>query len=194
MKNKAFYFLFGLLLGISNSLSAQDRDTLVVSGIIINGDTIPFVRLGIVEITAKKTWKNRRAEVRYSKLRRDVLKVLPYAKTAGVKFKELEVLISKTNDKRVQKALAKLTEEDIKKQFGKELEDLTMTQGRILIKLIDRETGSTSYVVVQEVRGNLSAFFWQSLARVFGHNLKAEYNPEKEEEDKQIEEIIQSTQ
>ena len=67
---------------------------------------------------------------------------------------------------------------------------MTINQGRILIKLIDRQTGNTSYVVLEELKGNLSAFFWQSLARLFGNNLKAHYDPNGE--DAEIEKIIKT--
>ena len=73
-------------------------------------------------------------------------------------------------------------------RYKDELKKLTITQGRILIKLIDRETNNTSYYIIKEYRGSFSAFFWQSIARIFGENLKAEYNPE--DEDKLIEDIV----
>ena len=95
-----------------------------------------------------------------------------------------------TNDERVKKALVNKTEKEIKARFEGELKNLTINQGRILIKLIDRQTGNTSYVVLEELKGNLSAFFWQSLARLFGHNLKAHYDPNGE--DAEIEKIIKT--
>jgi hypothetical protein len=95
-----------------------------------------------------------------------------------------------TNDKRVQQALVDKTEKDIKDNFESELKQLTITQGRILIKLIDRQTGNTSYVLVQDLKGRFSAFFWQSLARLFGSNLKSHYDPYGE--DAEIEKIIKS--
>jgi hypothetical protein len=77
----------------------------------------------------------------------------------------------------------------LKEQFGSELTSLTINQGRILIALIDRETGETSYELVEELRGKFSAFFWQGLARIFGHNLKTHYDPDGEQRD--IENIVQ---
>ena len=76
----------------------------------------------------------------------------------------------------------------MKKQYGPELTNLTITQGRLLIKLIDRETNNTSYDLIKQFRGSFTAFVWQSVARVFGENLKDEYNAN--EEDKYIEEIL----
>lgn len=166
------------------------NDTIRVPATVVEGDTIPFAYLPIVNIYAKRIYKSKKEEARYNKLRRDVLKVWPYAKLAGEKFKQLEKELLMTNDKKVQKALVSKTEKEIKDQFESELKNLTTTQGRILIKLIDRQTGNTSYVVLQDLKGNLSAFFWQQLARLFGSNLKSHYDPEGE--DKEIEQIIRS--
>ncbi|MFK5968672.1 MAG: DUF4294 domain-containing protein, partial [Candidatus Marithrix sp.] len=79
-------------------------------------------------------------------------------------------------------------EKELKKEFEDELKNLTMTQGKLLIKLVDRETGKTTYELVKQLRGSLSAFFWQSLAKLFGSNLKTEYDAAGE--DKLIEDIL----
>ena len=74
------------------------------------------------------------------------------------------------------------------REYGPQLKKLSIQEGRILIKLIDRQTGTTSYELIQDLKGGLAAFFWQGVARVFGNNLKSEYDPEVE--DRMIEEII----
>ena len=79
-------------------------------------------------------------------------------------------------------------EKELRNQFEDELKGLTITQGRILIKLIDRETGETSYELVKELKGSFSAVLWQTVARIFGSNLKSEFDPEGE--DKLINEIV----
>ncbi|MBK7854737.1 MAG: DUF4294 domain-containing protein [Bacteroidetes bacterium] len=84
----------------------------------------------------------------------------------------------------------KKREDEMKARFDAELKKLTMTQGRILIKLIDRETGNTSYTLVKELRGNLSAFYWQGLAKLFGSNLKTEFDAQGE--DAAIEQICRA--
>ncbi len=191
---KLFVFLsfltFVLFNCVTASAQSNKNDTLIVRGIVIEGDTIPFAYLPSVNIYANRIFKSRREQIRYTKLRRDVLKVWPYAKLAGVKFKQLEKELTMTTDKRVQKALVDKTEKEIKEKFEDELKSLTITQGKILIKLIDRQTGNTSYVVLQDLKGNLSAFFWQSLARLFGSNLKSHYDPTGE--DIEIEKIVVS--
>ena len=87
-----------------------------------------------------------------------------------------------------KKKYMKLAEKKLKDEFGNELKNLTMTQGRILIKLIDRETGKTAFKIVKEMRGTFSAFMWQSLAVLFSSNLKDQYDPNSE--DKAIEQAI----
>jgi hypothetical protein len=191
---KPFYILFltCFLTVFSNFTHAQSvkNDTIMVRGVIIDGDTIPYQYISVINIYAERKFKNKRAFEKYSKLRRDVLKVWPYAKITEKKFNDLAIQLGMTNDERVKKALVNKTEKEIKARFEGELKNLTINQGRILIKLIDRQTGNTSYVVLEELKGNLSAFFWQSLARLFGNNLKAHYDPNGE--DAEIEKIIKT--
>ena len=113
----------------------------------------------------------------------------PYAKLAAVQLKFINDSIAHIVNEKERKRFVKATEKDLKEQFEKDLKKLTVTQGRILIKLVDRETGSTSYSLVKELRGSLQAFFWQGLARLFGSNLKSEYDGVGT--DAQIEQIIE---
>jgi len=195
MKHKKPFYLFFLTCFVtvfSNFALAQSvkNDTIMVRGVIIDGDTIPYQYISVINIYAERKFKNKRAFEKYSKLRRDVLKVWPYAKITEKKFNDLAIQLGMTNDERVKKALINKTEKEIKARFEGELKNLTINQGRILIKLIDRQTGNTSYVLLEELKGNLSAFFWQSLARLFGNNLKAHYDPNGE--DAEIEKIIKT--
>lgn len=166
------------------------NDTIILPAIIVDGDTIPYIYLPTINIFAARVFKSKRDQIKYTKLRRDVTKVWPYAKLAGEMFTKLDKELKMTDDKRVQKALVDKTEKEIKEKFEDELKKLTMTQGRILIKLIDRQTGNTSYQVVQDLKGKFSAFVWQSLARLFGSNLKDHYDPYGE--DAEIEKIVKS--
>jgi Domain of unknown function (DUF4294) len=166
------------------------NDTIMLPAIIVDGDTIPYIWLPTINIYTTRIFKSKREQIKYTKLRRDVTKVWPYAKLAGVMFNQLEKELKMTNDKRVQKALIDKTEKEIMEKFEAELKKLTVTQGRILIKLIDRQTGNTSFKVVQDLKGKFSAFVWQSLARLFGSNLKSHYDPLGE--DAEIEKIVLS--
>ena len=156
--------------------------------IVIQGDTIPFGTFPIFEISEKRTFKDKLSRRKYDRLKRNVMKVYPYAKLAGKMLNKYEHQLALMDSDVEKKRLMKKVEQELEQEFGDELSSLTISQGVILIKLIDRETGSTSYEVVQELRGKFSAFFWQGLARIFGHNLKDEYDYEGEE--RQIESIM----
>lgn len=156
---------------------------------VIDGDTIPLVNLAPVDIVAPFSPQAAAKMMEYLKLRRDVIRAYPYAKLAAVKLKYINDSIAHIPDERARKKFIKETEKELKADFEKDLKNLTITQGRILIKLIDRETGSTSYSLVRELRGSLQAFFWQGLARLFGTNLKSEYDAAGN--DAMIESIVQ---
>lgn len=144
-----------------------DADTIVVTKTVIdNGDTIPNVVLGEVIIFPEKKFKNRYQAWRYRKLVRDLKKVYPYAKLAKKKLSQMEKEFLELETEKERKRYVKTIEKQLMDEFGDDLKKLTITQGRLLLKLIDRETGSTSYVLLQELRGNFSAFFWQSIARL----------------------------
>lgn len=126
-------------------------------------------------------------EKRYQKLVRDVKKVLPYTKVAGFRFQLMEQTLQMLPTEKARTAYLKRTEESIKDQFMDDLVGLTVTQGKLLIKLIHRETGKDTYTLLKTYRGTLTALYWQGMAKVFTADLKNEYNPV---EDWQIEQII----
>lgn len=157
---------------------------------VYNGDTIQYYSLPMVDIVDYVS-ANAKKEVReYLKLRRNVIKVYPYAKLAAAELKFINDSMANIPNERTRKKFVKQREDELKEKFEAELKKLTMTQGRILIKLIDRETGNTSYALVKELRGNLSAFFWQGLAKLFGSSLKTEYDADGE--DAAIEQICRA--
>ena len=125
---------------------------------------------------------------RYSRLERRVLKVWPYAQFAGEAMDSLEVEMAHIESKRDRRSLIDRKESELKSRFEGELRRLTVREGVILIRLIDREAQRTTFGVVQELKGRLSAFMWQGLARLFGHDLKSEYDAEGE--DAAIEHIL----
>lgn len=153
-------------------------------------DTIPMVNLPVVDIYDAIDPAQAANLKKYLKLRRDVLRAYPYAKLAAQQLQFINDSTAKIKSERARKKFIKETEQELKEKFEKDLKNLTYTQGRILIKLIDRETGNTSYKLVKELRGSLQAFFWQSMARLFGSNLKSEYDAEGE--DRMIEGIVQA--
>ena len=125
---------------------------------------------------------------RHAKLIRNVKVAYPIAIVAGRKLKELEKELVLIEGKRGQSKHIKQLEKDLKEEYMPILKKMNFSQGKILIKLIDRETNQSSYSLIKEFRGGFSAFCWQGIATVFGADLKDNYD--KKEEDKVIEQII----
>lgn len=186
------YIFFLLLISMVHRTFAQVQmpdGRYRVLATVVDGDTMPMVNMAPVAIYATISPEASANLKAYLKLKRDVLRAYPYAKLASVQLKYINDSIAKISNQKQQKRFLKAEEKLLKAQFEKDLKKLTVTQGRILIKLIDRETGSTSYALVKELRGSLQAFFWQGLARLFGSNLKSEYDGVGE--DRLIESIVQ---
>ena len=183
------FCLISLILCSATSGLAQPRAVMVwelPAYIDENGDTIPVVFLPSITIRSKRFFKSARDEKRFNKLYQNVRRVYPLAKEAGRRLTALEERL-KTIPEAKHRAYTKALEDSLKREYKKELMALTVTQGRILIKLVDRETSRSTYSIVKEFRGSFEAFMWQSLASLFGSNLKSTYDSE---EDREIEIII----
>ena len=166
---------FLLLMFLKVGIYGQSKDTTVmyklsnneeVEALVVNGDTFPIVNLRAFYVIAKKPVKNKRYSRRYRKLRRDVKRAYPYAKLAGMKLKEYDSELKKLKTDGQRRKFMKRVEKELRNEFENDITELTVRQGIILIKLIDRETGDTSYELVKQFRGTFSAFFWQSVARL----------------------------
>jgi hypothetical protein len=155
---------------------------------IINGDTIYISEVPAVYINPPAEFADLVEQVKYQRLVRNVKKAYPYAIVARDKLKEVNDSLAKLKSKKERKAYIDLTEKQLRVQFEDQLKNLTITQGKILIKLVYRETGNTSYELIKEYKGSISALFWQSIARIFGSNLKNKYDPFGEDRD--IEDIV----
>lgn len=170
--------LIFIALGPLFSQEVPGKDSLVVTRtVIIDGDTIPNVSIEEVIIFPRLVFKSKRHSRRYRKLIRDVKRAYPYAKYAKTKLDEMETKFQSLETDKEKEKYVKTVEKQLTNDFGNELKKLTITQGRILLKLIDRETGNTSYELLKYLRGTVSAVFWQTIARLFGSDLKAEYDP-----------------
>lgn len=148
-----------------------------------NGDTIIVTHILPVYIFDKKVDLRR-----YRKLVAAVKKVYPVAKIAKAKMQNMEDELSRLKTKKEQKKYVKGIAAQIQAEYTPILKHMTRTQGKVLLKLIDRETEYTAYEVLKEFRGGFVAGFWQGISRIFGQNLKSEYD--KEGEDKVIEQIV----
>lgn len=176
------------LMAMALPARSQDKDVIITRGVVFEGDTIPYIELRDFYVFEPLTFKNNRERRVYTRLVRNVMKVYPYAKLAAEKLNFYEDSLQKVSDPTERKRLMREVEKEIRDEFEDELKGLTITQGTILIKLIDRETGQTSYQILNDLRGRLIAGFWQSLGRLFGYNLKKKYDPSGD--DWQIEYIV----
>jgi hypothetical protein len=181
--------LFTLLLS-TFSLFAQDVQDPTVpvtqSGYkcraeIINGDTVPVVDLYDVYVYTEYVFKNNRQREQWTRIKYNVKKVYPYAILAAAKLKEYDRILERMPDEKMKKAYLRVCEKDLKHEFEDELKELSINQGRVLMKLIDRETGKTTYDIVKEMRGGFEACMWQAVARIFGNNMKDDYEPNFED-------------
>jgi hypothetical protein len=153
-----------------------------------NGDTLLTMRLKPIIIYPKRTFKNKRHQKMYNRMVNNIKKVYPYSVIIKNIFIETEFVLRNMDNTKQRKQYINAKEKELKKEFEDDIQNLTFTQGRILIKLVDRETKHTSYELVKHFKGNISAFFWQGIAKIFQTDLKYEYDPDGT--DKWIEEIV----
>ena len=201
MKYYLLFILFILFIVniTSNELKAQDsippgiypvlgkNDTIRVLATNDAGYMIPWIMLNEVVVYGKRTFRSAQDQAAFNRLKYNVLKVMPYAIYAKNRYERLERELALVTDKKKQKQLVKECDKEIKNMFNTEIKELTITQGQILTKLIDREVGRTTFDIVKETKGGFAAFSYQLVARVVGHNLKTTYSAA---EDRDIESII----
>lgn len=168
---------------------ASESEGQALNVYITGGDTIPLVDLPPVTITDFREERSKRYQRKWDRTMRRVVKVYPYAKVAGELMREYDRQLAELKTKKQRKEYLNMAEEELKREFEGEIRDMTVSEGYILIKLIDRETGDTSYELIKELKGGFTAFMWQAVARIFGSDLKQHYDGEGEDEI--IEEIVQ---
>lgn len=178
-----------LLLPICLAVDAQDRKVRFAT--ILDGDTIPLYYLSEINIVSDGSLLTASELRKNKKLIRNVRLMLPYAKEGRRRLDKLEAEIAKMPRKQ-RKAAIKQAEKDLLNDYKGELSNYTFSQGLVLIKLIDRETGRTSYAIVDELRGKLRAGVYQAFAKLFGYNLKTKYDPQNDPKDNLIERIARS--
>jgi len=142
-----------------------------------NGIILPEINIKEVTIIGRPSTARKFPFYRYQRLIYNLKKVYPYALVVRARLGAINEELEKIPNERDRKKYLRQTEKDIFGEYEDDVRDMTITQGRLLIKLIDRETRMTSYDLIRQYRGNISAAFWQGIARIFGTNLKAEYDP-----------------
>ncbi|MDR3227711.1 MAG: DUF4294 domain-containing protein [Prevotellaceae bacterium] len=160
----------------------------ILQYIIENGDTIYLMHIDELKVIASPKFKNKREWKNYYRMIYNLPRVYPYAQIAKNKLAEMDIQFSKINNKRQRKEYIKVVEKEMTKQYKSAMKNLSMSQGKMLIKLINRETETTVYQIVREMKGGFSAFFWQGIATIFGANLKSKFD--KNTDDAVLENLI----
>jgi len=178
----AYCTLTLLFTHLSTSSIAQEsvgiNDTIKVNACIeANGDTIPCSWLQPVYVQAHLTERWRKFHAEWTRLRNAVYVTYPYAKAASKTINEINAELIHINDKKQRKAIIHSREKLLKSQFADKLTKLSVYQGKVLMKLINRESGNNCYEIIDEYKGSFNAAFWQSIAFLFGSSLKQTYQP-----------------
>lgn len=174
--------LFLLLTGGNSICQAQSiKSHILPEGVqratIDKGDTLAVVNLREIYVYPPVKFKNKRQQKRYTKLVRDVKRTLPYAKMVYETLIETYEYIETLPDDKARQAHLKRMEKELFAQYKPELKRLTFSQGKLLIKLIDRECNQSSYNLLKAYLGSFRAGFWNLFASMFGASLKTEYDP-----------------
>ena len=184
--------IFILFIVLSAHSFGQSRygpnDTLVVPYIVYEGDTMTYAQLDMVLVWGKMSKAQRKANREWTRLRNAVYVTYPYAKKAGYIINDVNSSLKHILDEKKRKQYLSSREKVLKKEFTEPLTNLSVYQGKVLMKLINRETSNTCYDLVKEYKGGFSAKFWQTIAWVFGGSLKQNYDPKGE--DAEMEQIV----
>ncbi len=161
----------------------------MMRGVQIGDDTIAYVPIREVVIFRKRVFKNQRDYENYWRLVRNLKKVYPYALVARNRFRTIDSVCATLPSDFARRRYITKQQQELSKEFESQLRDLTFSQGRLLFKLIDRETGRTTYEIIRQFRGGLTATFWQGVATVFSSDLKSTFDSTTQE-NKMINELI----
>lgn len=184
------FFIVSCVFALRAQHSAND--TIKLPAVITkDGDTLALSYLPEVYLLSIRilTAEQRAQKLEWTRLRNAVYVTYPYAKNAGKIMNEINAQLVGITDRKQRKAIIKSREKELRKEFTSKLTNLSVYQGKVLMKLINRETGNNCYEIIQEYKGGFTATVYQTVALVFGSNLKQAYSPK--DKDKDIETIVQ---
>ena len=184
--------LFPLLV-FSQKNNTVEKDSTVYDYYIVEGDSIPRETIDLEEVYVLNRLKfdSREDRIRYLILRRKTIKVYPYAKMAADRLDSLNNRLAKLKTKGEKRRYTRMIQKYIEGEFSEKLKKFTRTEGQILIKLINRQTGETTFDLVKELKSGWSAFWYNTTASMFDLSLKQGYDPVNVKEDYLIEDILQ---
>jgi len=195
-KYRVLYLLLFVACMLTNKqqVHAQQNvnDTILSYAVIYNGDTIEAKTLPALGFYSKLTEKQRNDLAKWTRLRNAVYVTYPYAKRAGSVLNDMNAHLVHINKEEDRKKYIQSREKDLKREFTTPLTNLSIYQGKVLMKLINRETGNNCYEIIKEYKGGLTARFYQTVAFFFSTNLKQPYD--KGGDDAEIEKIVQEVQ
>lgn len=166
------------------------NDTIVTPVYNYNGEWLSFREMPDVTVCNCSEESLKKAQAEWTRLRNAVYVTYPYAVAAGKVFNDVNTHIQNMDSRRDRKDYIKTREKELKKEFSDKLQELSVYQGKVLMKLIYRETNNDCYEIIKEMRGGFTARFWQTVAFFFGANLKQEYKPQEDKFDYQISLIL----
>lgn len=192
MKYITYIYMFGLFCSWGQT-PAVAVDTIPKKYLIIKGDTITGESIDLEEVVILPRLRLNTNEERrrYLILQRKTLKVYPYAKLAAERLETLNARMADVKSKRQRKKYTRMVQKFVENEFADKLKKFTITEGQILIKLIHRQTGETAFDLIKELRSGWRAFWYNNTAKLFDMSLKIPFDPEVEEEDFLIEDILQ---
>ncbi len=156
------------------------NDTIVVQAIVFDGDTIPYRELEGVYVGAKLTEEEYKKLAEWTRLRNAVYVTYPYALRAGALINEINAITVNMSNKD-RKAYIHSREKDLRREFTKPLSNLSVYQGKVLMKLINRETGNSCYAIIKEYKGGFTAGLYNTVLYFFNTSLKQDYDPTGED-------------
>lgn len=180
---KKIMLLVVILTANSKVMQAQTNinDTIKTYAVIYDGDTIEAKTLSNVDFYTKYTDANRANRAKWTRLRNAIIVTYPYAMRSGVILNDINAKLAGVTDKSKRKDYIKTREQELKKEFTDPLTNLSIYQGKVLMKLINRETGNNCYEIIKEYKGGFTARFYQTVAFFFSSNLKQPYDAAGEE-------------
>jgi len=179
-------FIFGLLTELqaqkdtviaSTSVDTLPGNYFLLRSVERNGETLPEIDIKEVVIIGRESTSKKFPFYKYQRLVFNLKKVYPYAQVVRARLAEANNELMKLPDDKERKKYLRKFEKELFGEYEDDVRGMTITQGKLLIKLIYRETYNTSYELIRQYRGAFSAAFWQGIARIFGSDLKAEYDP-----------------
>ncbi|APA66176.1 DUF4294 domain-containing protein [Maribacter sp. 1_2014MBL_MicDiv] len=191
-----FLILYLLVSGVficTAQVEEQELDSVAEKMIIVTGDSLLQSSIALEEayVFGKLKFSSYDEKLRYYILRRKTQKVYPYAKMAAERLVELNDSLANMKNNRKRKKYTKKVQKFIEEEFSEELKKLTRTEGQILVKLIYRQTGTTAFDLVKDLRNGWRAFWYNTTAKLFNISIKEEFHPDLVEEDYLIEDILQ---